>query len=484
MVIAVNVRMVFRLLGFTVLGFSVIALIPGLYALATHTDGFLAFIGTAVFALVLSRVFAALGIRAPTTISIRELFLFTTSLWTTIAVIAAIPVFILIEDVDYAGAIFEAASALSTTGATVIEHLGTRPGSILLWRSILQLFGGVGFVMIAVLILPSFAAGGMNLFRTESSSFDGAKITPHVKTMAGEILLWNFIMLILCIICFIAGGLDVFLAVNAAMCTVSTGGMMPLDSSMNGLPEIIHYLCILFMFLASLPFLIMVPALTGNFRRLLHDQQIRGFVKMIIFLTAAITASLIYFNDYEIEHAFRVALFNVVSTLSSTGFNLEDFSGWNPFASIVFLFILGFGGCSGSTSGGIKIFRLQICASMVKAQFVHNIHPHSVIYPRFNNNRVDSDTLRAIITYFVAYIVCVCVSSTLATLLGLNITDAITATVTCLSNIGPAMGPELNPNGNFAALSPALHTLFAIDMLLGRLEIIPVLLIFVKTFWK
>ena len=482
----INLYAVSKLLGPSLIGMAFIGLIPTVYALFTNTEGASSFVVMIVIAFSAGKVLSWLGKKAGQyVVTIRELFLFTASLWVAITLISAIPIYVLLPDVDYAGAIFESASGLSTTGATAINHLDDRPAAILLWRSMLQLMGGIGFVVIAVAVLPQVAMGGMNIFKTESTYFENSnKFTPHMKTMSLAILGWYLVTLVLCTIAFIIGGLDFFMAINAAACTVATGGMMPTDASMNGMSSFVHYSAIVFMFLSSCPFTVIIAGISGNISKLFSDQQVRYYFLFTLFMSLMVAATLYFKNEYDLERAFRVATFNVVSVLSTSGFALEDFTLWNPIATLLFLILLPLGGCSGSTSGGIKIFRLCVFASLFRTQMIKSIHPHRVIYPRFNGLPIDAATIHSIMTFFAAYIVCALISSLTATALGLNITDAITATITCLSNIGPAMGPQLSPSDNFANLDGSLHILFAFDMILGRLEIIPVLLCLTRIFWR
>ncbi len=482
----INLYAVSKLLGPSLIGMAFIGLIPTVYALFTNTEGASSFVVMIVIAFSAGKVLSWLGKKAGQyVVTIRELFLFTASLWVAITLISAIPIYVLLPDVDYAGAIFESASGLSTTGATAINHLDDRPAAILLWRSMLQLMGGIGFVVIAVAVLPQVAMGGMNIFKTESTYFENSnKFTPHMKTMSLAILGWYLVTLVLCTIAFIIGGLDFFMAINAAACTVATGGMMPTDASMNGMSNFVHYSAIVFMFLSSCPFTVIIAGISGNISKLFSDQQVRYYFLFTLFMSLMVAATLYFKNEYDLERAFRVATFNVVSVLSTSGFALEDFTLWNPIATLLFLILLPLGGCSGSTSGGIKIFRLCVFASLFRTQMIKSIHPHRVIYPRFNGHPIDAATIHSIMTFFAAYIVCALISSLTATALGLNITDAITATITCLSNIGPAMGPQLSPSDNFANLDGSLHILFAFDMILGRLEIIPVLLCLTRIFWR
>lgn len=482
----INLYAVSKLLGPSLIGMAFIGLIPTVYALFTNTEGASSFVVMIVIAFSAGKVLSWLGKKSGQyVVTIRELFLFTASLWVAITLISAIPIYVLLPDVDYAGAIFESASGLSTTGATAINHLDDRPAAILLWRSMLQLMGGIGFVVIAVAVLPQVAMGGMNIFKTESTYFENSnKFTPHMKTMSLAILGWYLVTFVLCTIAFIIGGLDFFMAINAAACTVATGGMMPTDASMNGMSSFVHYSAIVFMFLSSCPFTVIIAGISGNISKLFSDQQVRYYFLFTLFMSLMVAATLYFKNEYDLERAFRVATFNVVSVLSTSGFALEDFTLWNPIATLLFLILLPLGGCSGSTSGGIKIFRLCVFASLFRTQMIKSIHPHRVIYPRFNGHPIDAATIHSIMTFFAVYIVCALISSLTATALGLNITDAITATITCLSNVGPAMGPQLSPSDNFANLDGSLHILFAFDMILGRLEIIPVLLCLTRIFWR
>lgn len=482
----INLYAVSKLLGPSLIGMAFIGLIPTVYALFTNTEGASSFVVMIVIAFIAGKILSWLGKKAGQyVVTIRELFLFTASLWVAITLISAIPIYVLLPDVDYAGAIFESASGLSTTGATAINHLDDRPAAILLWRSMLQLMGGIGFVVIAVAVLPQVAMGGMNIFKTESTYFENSnKFTPHMKTMSLAILGWYLVTFVLCTIAFIIGGLDFFMAINAAACTVATGGMMPTDASMNGMSNFVHYSAIVFMFLSSCPFTVIIAGISGNISKLFSDQQVKYYFLFTLFMSLMVTATLYFKNEYDLERAFRVATFNVVSVLSTSGFALEDFTLWNPIATLLFLILLPLGGCSGSTSGGIKIFRLCVFASLFRTQMIKSIHPHRVIYPRFNGLPIDAATIHSIMTFFAVYIVCALISSLTATALGLNITDAITATITCLSNVGPAMGPQLSPSDNFADLDGSLHILFAFDMILGRLEIIPVILCLTRIFWR
>lgn len=482
----VDFRLVAKLLSPALFLFGVVATIPFFFAVLTETDGQSSFLFAAALSLLLGIIFRLIGKGAGQYTSLRVLFLFTTSLWVIVALIAAIPIYLELPEINFYKAVFESCSGLSTTGATVITNLEYKPRSILLWRAILQYLGGVGFVALAVVILPVSAMGGMSIFKTESSSFDdSSKFTPHLKTMAISLFVWYVAVLIACSLCYYFGGMNnVFDAITTAMCTVATGGMTNTDMSMNGTSPAIQYTAIVFMFISSCPFMLILSSISGKFITFFKDQQVKGFFFINAIVAIAVMISLIFVNGYDLEKAFRIATFNVVAITSTTGFGLEDFTLWNPFASCVFLFILAIGGCSGSTSGGIKTFRLQICYSMFKTQLQKLIHPHIVSEPRFKGQVIDAATLSSVITYLVSYILLAMISCLIACSLGLDIGDAGTATISCLSNIGPAMGTTLNPSTNFSSLSNSLYVLFSADMIFGRLEILPVLLCFTRMFYR
>ena len=484
----INWRTVAMLLGPAVYGLGVMALIPAVFSLISRTHELIYFLIVSVSCFALGFGLRWLGRRQSLTsdATIRDLFGFTASLWIVATCISAFPFYMMLDELSFAASLFESASGLSTTGATAITGLDQQPRSLLLWRSILQYIGGVGFVMLAVAILPNVSLGGMNIFKTESTSFDSAaKFTPHVKTMALTLLGWYVTLTAACAACYMYGGLDWFTAVNAAMTTIATGGMMPCDAQMNEMGPCVHYAATFFMLLSSCPFLLTFAALVrGQLRALVSDEQVQGLLMLVLCLGLIVSASLVIFNDYDVERALRVGFFNVVSILSTSGFALEDFTAWNNLATLLFFIIMPLGACSGSSSGGIKTFRIQVCFSLFRTQIAKSVHPHLITYPMFNRRPIDSDTLRSLITYIVSYVILMFVSSLAAVVLGLGLTEAFSGTISCLSNIGPAMGPVLGPSGSYAGLSDTVHLLFAFDMIVGRLEILPVLLFLTRTFWK
>ena len=481
----IDLRLVTKLLGSSLFWLGIIATIPAIYALTTGTYGVVEFSLTAISATSIGALLRLLGRNAGDKANIRELFLFTAILWFCMTILGAIPLFSIIPDFSFAASFFESASALSTTGTTAIDHLDSRPPSILLWRSMLQFLGGIGFVVIGVAILPNISMGGIAIFKTESTSFDcNAKNTPHVKTMALSLLAWYSLTAILCSFFYYLGGFSPFVAINSALCTVSTGGMMPTDASMNDATPFVHYTAMFFMLLGSCPFFLILKSLTDDVFEFFRDQQVKYYLTTIVLVAGTIAITLITFNNYDIEPAFRFAFFNVITVISSTCFSLDDFSNWNSLATILFIMILALGGCSGSTAGGIKFFRIAVCLSLFKTEIIKTLHPHAMVEPRYNGNVIDNNTMRAVVTFLVAYISSLAISSLIATAYGLLPGDAFTYTISALSNIGAGIGPTINPSISCLKVRPELYCLFGFDMILGRLEIIPVILCFTRSFWR
>ncbi|WP_369433973.1 TrkH family potassium uptake protein [Psychromonas sp. MME1] len=415
-------------------------------------------------------------------LGVREMFLLTTSVWVLASLFAALP-FVFIEHISYSDAFFETMSGITTTGSTVLHDLDTMHHSVLLWRSILQWLGGVGFIVMGVAILPFLNVGGMRLFQTESSDWSD-KSSAKTRTVALDILVVYLILTVLCILGYYFAGMSGFEAVNHAMTTISTGGYSTSDSSMGHFSILAQWNAIIFMFLGGLPFLLFVRAVkNSNVFNLFHDAQVVGFLKLIIFSSVSLTIYLVYTGQFFGEEALRLSLFNVVSVLTTTGFGLDDFLTWGDFSVMIFFALLFCGACSGSTTGGIKIFRFQIALTLFKRQLMLLMHPHAILPQKYNNRPVSDDILRSLIAFVLAYLGTIIIAALLLTLLGSSAMEAISASITAVSNVGPGLTAEIGPSGNFAHFSDLAKWILSLCMLLGRLEILTVAVLFTTHFW-
>jgi trk system potassium uptake protein TrkH len=416
-------------------------------------------------------------------LTVRQTFLLTSTIWITLPLFGAIPFIIGATNCDFTDAYFEAMSGLTTTGSTVLGGLEALPEGIKLWRGTLQWLGGIGIIVVAMVFLPELRVGGMQIFRSESFETMG-KILPRAAQIASRISVIYVGLTVACALTYNALGMPSFDAVVHAMTTLSTGGMANTDSSFGIYGAGIHYVGAFFMFSAALPFVRYVQLLGGSAKPLLRDSQVRTFFWIIMVCVLMITAWFWGREGQVTEIAFREALFNVVSIISGTGYASADYMAWGTFPVVMFFFIGLIGGCAGSTACSIKVFRYQLLFASLKAQ-IRQIHsPHGVFIPRYEGRPVGQDVLNSVMAMFVLYILLVGIFSVLLGLTGLDFITSVSGAATALANVGPGLGPQIGPAGNFVGLNDTAKWLLAAAMWIGRLEIMVVLVIMTRRFWR
>lgn len=416
-------------------------------------------------------------------LTLQQTFLLTTSVWVALPIFGAIPFVLGPPNASLTDALFEAMSGMTTTGSTVFTGLETLPEGVLLWRSMLQWFGGIGIIVVAMAFLPDLRVGGMQIFRSEAFETMG-KVLPRAADIAGRISVIYLALTIACGFAYLLAGMTPFDALNHALTTLATGGFSTSDASMGAYQGAPEYVASLFMLLASLPFVRYVQFVAGTARPLFRDSQVQAFLGFILASTLTMTAYRLIANNDTMEHAFREALFNVTSIGTGTGYASVDYQLWGAFP-IVFFFIIGFGGgCSGSTTCSVKIFRYQILFSAIRAQ-VRRIHsPHGVFGPRFEGRPVTEDVLNSVIAFFMLFVISVGITSVLLAMTGLDIITSVSGAATAIANIGPGLGPIIGPAGSFAPLNDTAKWILIFAMLLGRLELMVVLVLFTSRFWR
>ncbi len=479
----VNLRPILFVIGLVLSKLALFMYVPTLVAFFSGTDGFIEF-GEAVLITHFAAFFClTLGRTNEFRLSVRDMFMITSLVWTIASAFAALP-FVFINHISFTDAYFETMSGITTTGSTVLSGLDNMAPSILLWRSILQWLGGVGFIVMAVAVLPMLNVGGMKLFQTESSDWSD-KSSPRAKTVAKNIVVVYLSLTVLCMIGYRLTGMTLFEAINHSFTTLSTGGYSTSDGSMNHFSKGAHWVATLFMFLGGLPFLLFVMA--GRKRRLsilYQDAQVRGFA--YLFLTTSLMVALwLTFNDgYRFMDALRVSMFNIVSVITTTGYGLEDFTAWGGLPTTLFAFLMMAGACSGSTAGGIKIFRFQIAMTLLHKQMMKLIHPSGVFVQRYNNRPVNDDIIRSVVAFGITFFITIIAIAGGLSAMGLDPVTSISGSITAVANVGPGMGNIIGPTGNFAPLPDAAKWLLSLGMLMGRLEILTILVLFFPAFWR
>ena len=416
-------------------------------------------------------------------LTIQQTFLLTTSSWLVLPIFGALPFWLGEPNATYTDAFFEAMSGLTTTGSTVFTQLETMPEGTLLWRGLMQWFGGVGIIVVAMAFLPAMKVGGMQFFRSEGFDTMG-KVLPQAAKIASSIAVIYLVLTIACVFSYSMVGMKFFDALVHSLTTVSTGGFANSDASFGAYKGAPEYVATVFMLLASLPFVRYVQLLNGTAQPIWRDSQIRAFFALVALLVAVMTAFQMLEDGFGTEESIRESLFNVSSILSGTGYASVDYQLWGAFPVMLF-FLMGLvGGCAGSTCCSIKIFRFQLLFAAIRSQ-IQKIHsPNGVFTPRYQNRRVGEDVMSSVTAFFVAFMLSLATLAIMLGLLGLDAVTAISGAATALANVGPGLGDQIGPSGNFQGLPDSAKWVLSGAMLIGRLELMSVYVLFTAAFWR
>jgi trk system potassium uptake protein TrkH len=414
----------------------------------------------------------------------RQAFLLTTLVWAVLAVFAAMPLAFSDLDLTLADALFEAMSGITTTGATVIVDLDHAPPGILLWRAILQWLGGIGIIVMGVAILPILRVGGMQLVRAESSDLS-EKILPRAAQIASAIGLIYLGFTLLCAALYWWAGMTPFDAAAHAMTTIATGGFSTIDASIGGFGSpTIDTIAIVFMILGALPFVLYIQAANGQLRPLYADAQVRWFFGILAVFVLTIALWLALVDNFAPVDAFRYASFNIVSLITTTGYASTDYGLWGTFPVAALFFLMAVGGCTGSTSGGIKIFRFTVLHAIASNQFARLIRPHGVFVSTFNGRPLPEAAAISVMAFIFMFGLSFSIVALALSALGLDYLTAMSAAITAVANVGPGLGPVVGPAGTFASLPESAKWLLSAAMLIGRLELFTVLVLLLPSFWR
>ena len=418
-------------------------------------------------------------------LNLQQAFLLTTLCWISIAVFGCLPFLLSSLNLSFVDAFFESMSGITTTGSTIITDLDNAPKGILIWRAILQWLGGIGVIVMAITVLPLLNIGGMQLFRTEGSDTT-EKILPKAREVTLMISVIYVTLTFLCGIAYWTVGMNFFDSIAHSMTTIATGGFSTHSSSIGYFqnPKI-EIIATIFIISGSIPFIAYLKFVKGNKKIFFQDVQIKGLIYILITCVLLMFLYLVLNNnEYGFLENLRISAFNVVSILSGTGYVTADFSLWGKFPLIFFLFLMFVGGCAGSTTCGMKIFRFQILGLFILNQIKKLVYPHGVFSMKYNNEKINNTFIYSVITFIFLYFFIFFILSTLLSLNGLDFVTSISGAASAISNVGPGLGEEIGPNGNFYNLPDFSKLSLCLGMLLGRLELFAVLVLFFPSFWK
>ena len=417
-------------------------------------------------------------------LNLRQAFLFSSLAWISIALFGSIPFILSSLKLSFSEAFFESMSGITTTGSTVILDLDSSPKSILLWRAIMQWLGGIGIIVMATTVLPLLKVGGMQLFRLDASGTE--KILPKTVEISLLIITIYTTLTFGCALVYWIQGMNIFDSIAHSFTTLATGGFSTHNESIGYFKNPgIEFTATIFIILGSIPFIAYLKFIKGNRKIFFQDVQVKGFFYLLI---ASILIMFLYLfvnnNEYSFLDNLRISSFNVISILSGTGYVTDDFGLWGEFPLIFFLFLMFIGGCAGSTTCGIKIFRLQILFLFLKNQIKKLIYPNSIFVLNYNKQKIEDGFVNSVIVFIFSYLFIFLTIAILLSITGLDFLSAISGAATSISNVGPGLGEMIGPNGNFSQVSDVSKWILSFGMLLGRLEIFAVLVLFLPSFWR
>lgn len=417
-------------------------------------------------------------------LNVRQAFVMTTLSWLVLTIFAALPFMFSELKLSYTDAFFEAMSGITTTGSTVITGLDHAPPGILMWRGILQWLGGLGIVVMAIAVMPMMGVGGMQMFKVEA--FDaGEKVLPRAAQISMALVLIYLILTVVWGVMLWWAGMTPFESIVHAMTTIATGGFSTSDDSVGHFNSwTVDVIITLGMVVGSLPFLLFLQVARGKPLQMWRDEQVRGFLGIALSIVFLVTVLLWFETGMDPIDALRYAAFNVVSIMTGTGYVTDDYGLWGSFALPVFFFIMFIGGCAGSTTCGIKVFRFQILYAAARMQVRHLLQPHGVFIPYYNHRPISDAVIISVLSFFFVFGLSFALLALGLGALGLDFLTAVSSAATAIANVGPALGPIVGPSGTFQTLPDAAKWLMAAGMLLGRLELFTVLVLFSRTFWR
>ncbi|MCD7058999.1 TrkH family potassium uptake protein [Pelagibacterium xiamenense] len=476
-------RTIFSAIGALTAALGASMLLPALADFVYGNEDWLVFLTSALITTIFGGGLWAASTGGTSELSLRQAFLMTTLIWVVLTTFGALPIYLSNLRLTFTDAMFEAMSGITTTGATVITTLDTAPPGILLWRGLLQWFGGLGVVVMAIAVLPMLRVGGMQMFRAEAFETPD-KILPQAAQIASAMTVIYVLLTFACAVCYWVAGMPAFDAVAHALSTVATGGFSTRDASLAAFPQpAVHYVSTVFMILGALPFVLYLGVLQGSVVQLVRDSQVRLFLALVGAATVLVALVQIAGNHHEGETAFRQALFSVVSVITGSGFGIADYGAWGPLSMAIFFVIMFIGGCTGSTSCGIKIFRFQVLARDLYQHVRQIVFPSMIYVKRYNGRPLPDNVSTSVQSFVFVYFASFLILAVLLSLSGMAPLEAISGSATALANVGPGLG-EIGPAGNFAGLNDTSKWLLTIGMLVGRLEVLVVLVLFTPRFWR
>ena len=477
-----NRKMVFHMVGRILLTGSLLLLLPALVSLLYLEISGLSFLAAAAVAAGVGGLFSLAGRTADRTIYAREGFAIVALAWVFLSAIGALPFFISRAIPSYVDAFFETVSGFTTTGASILRNVEAMDRGLLFWRSFTHWLGGMGVLVFVMAILPSESGRTIHIMRAEMPGPVVGKLVPRVRETAKILYLIYIVMTIAEILLLLVGGMPIFESLVHAFGTAGTGGFGVKADSIGGYSPYLQWVITVFMFLFGVNFNLYYLLLARRFRAVLKSGELWCYAAIAVGSTVAVAIN-VHSMFPSLGETVRTAAFQVVSVLTTTGYATADFNLWPDFSKTLLVILMFIGACAGSTGGGFKVSRVMLLFKGVKRNLKHMVSPRSVGVIKLEGKKVDEETMDGVSSYLAIYIVVFLAVVLLLSIEPFDFETTFTAAAACFNNIGPGLG-AVGPVGNYAAFSDGGKLLLSVAMLLGRLEIYPILLTAIPSLWK
>ncbi|WP_440911357.1 TrkH family potassium uptake protein [Candidatus Pelagibacter sp.] len=476
-----NYKTVFFTLGILQIILGVFMFIPIVFQfIYSEIDS--SFFGASLVTIIFGTLFFLSNLDHDKKLTLQQAFLLTALSWLSIAIFGSLPFIFSDLNFSFVNAFFESMSGITTTGSTIISNLDEMPKGILLWRAILQWLGGIGIIIMAITLMPIMNVGGMQLFKI-SNNDSSEKILPKSKEIALRLIYIYTSLTLLCGLTYKIFGMSFFDSLTHSMTTIATGGFSNYNESIGFFDSVsIEISAMIFIILGSLPFIAYIKFINGDRKIIFNDVQVKTFFKIIIVSIIILSIYLLITGSADLN--LRSIFFNIISILTGTGYVNAEFDTWGSFTLILFLGLMFIGGCAGSTTCGVKIFRIQILYLFVVNQLKKIIYPKGVFVLKYDQNPIDNKFISSIISFIYMYLVIFFILTALLSLTGLDFITSISGAATSISNVGPGLGSIIGPNGDFSTLPDISKWILTLGMILGRLELFAILVLFLPSFWR
>ncbi len=449
-------------------------------------DDILAFVVSILLTLIVAVFCRYTGRNANNSLGRRDAFLVVTLAWSVFSLFGSLPYIIGGYIPNFTNAYFETISGFTTTGATILDDVEHLPHGILFWRSFTQWIGGLGIVFFTIAILPSLVGGSVKVFAAEATGPIKTKLHPRLSTSAQSIWVVFLMLTILCMLSFRVLGMGWFDSINYAMTTIATGGFSTHNDSIEFFRSpAIEYVSTFFCFVSGINFILLYRSVINKeVKSLVNNSEVKFYVSAIAAFTAFIMFLLIHSRGYDVERAFRCAVYQVVSFITTTGLFNDDAAQWPHVTWIVLAVCMFMGACAGSTSGGFKSIRCLMLLKVASNEFKQMLHPKAVLPLKIGDTNISMQRRVTLLSFLTVYCLLFLFCAFTMTAMGIDNTNAITITLSTLGNVGPTLGTEIGPTMSWNDLPGVAKWICSVLMLMGRLEIFSVIVIFTPQFWK